>query len=313
MYFTSDRRNMPAKIAGDAIDHFVHHLDRIQQADKISLYLYSTGGHVSAAWTLINLIRAFCDQLEVIVPRKAHSAATLICLGSDNVVMTKQATLGPIDPSIEGPLNPSIEGSAAKYPVSVEAVSGFLDFTKDNAGTEGDQSSILLHLAKEVHPLVLGQAYRIRSQIRMLARKLLPRQLNDEDKIEAVLQFLTSESGSHDYTIDRREAHEELGLKIEKPGTELYNTIKNIYDDAVDDLDMHSTFEPNLILGEGEEARYTAKRAFIESVDGGSHYFSTEGAVKRQLIRLPSGVTQAVIQDTRTYEGWKHAEQLPST
>ena len=310
MYFTSDRRNMPAKIAGDAIDHMVHHLDRIGDVDRICLYLYSVGGQISAAWTLINLIRGFCNQLEVIVPRKAHSAATLICIGADNIIMTKQATLGPIDPSVEGPLNPSIEGSAAKYPVSVEAVSGFLDFTKDNAGE--DQTSILLHLAKEVHPLVLGQAYRIRSQILMLARKLLPRQLNDEKKIEAVLQFLTSESGSHDYTIDRREAREELGLKIETPDDELYKAIKIIYADVVADLDMHSTFEPNLILGEGDEARYTAKRAFIESVDGGSHYFSTQGTVRRQILRLPNGVTQAVIQDTRTYEGWKHAPHQPA-
>ena len=146
----------------------------------------------------------------------------------------------------------------------------------------------------------------------MLARKLLPRQLNDEDKIKAVLEFLTSESGSHDYTINRREARDELGLKIDNPDDEEYAVIKAIYDDVVDDLDMHSTFEPNLILGEGDQAHYTAKRAFIESVDGGSHYFSTQGTARRQILRLPNGVTQAVIQDTRTYEGWRHAQHQPA-
>ncbi len=53
------------------------------------------------------MLRMFCDELEVIVPARARSAGTLMCLGADKVVMTKQATLGPIDPSLTGPLNTS--------------------------------------------------------------------------------------------------------------------------------------------------------------------------------------------------------------
>ena len=50
------------------------------------------------------MLRMFCDELEIIVPARARSAGTLMCLGADAVVMTKQATLGPIDPSLTGPL-----------------------------------------------------------------------------------------------------------------------------------------------------------------------------------------------------------------
>ena len=60
----------------------------------------------------MNLIRQFTKNLEVIVPAKAHSAGTLICLGADTIMMTRQATLGPTDPSLTGPLNPEIPGAA---------------------------------------------------------------------------------------------------------------------------------------------------------------------------------------------------------
>ncbi len=45
-----------------------------------------------AAWSILNLIRMFCDELEIIVPMKAHSAGTMMAIGADKIVMTKQAT-----------------------------------------------------------------------------------------------------------------------------------------------------------------------------------------------------------------------------
>ena len=86
---------------------FVDHLDAIGPVDKISLVLYTAGGSVSVAWKLVNLIRMFCDDFEVIVPGKCMSAGTLITLGAHRTVMTKQATLEPIDPSIRHPPPPS--------------------------------------------------------------------------------------------------------------------------------------------------------------------------------------------------------------
>ena len=71
--------------------------------------------------TIANMIRLFCDEFEVIVPSKAHSTATLICLGADRVVMTKQATLGPIDPGINDPPNPPSIDSIIRRLVKVGA------------------------------------------------------------------------------------------------------------------------------------------------------------------------------------------------
>lgn len=99
-FATGDRPNMQAQISNDAVDLFGDHLDEIFPTKKISLILYTLGGNTMAAWNLVNMLRMFCDELEIIVPNKARSAGTLMCLGADKIVMTKQATLGPIDPSV---------------------------------------------------------------------------------------------------------------------------------------------------------------------------------------------------------------------
>jgi hypothetical protein len=82
LYATSDRRNLEANIAVDILPFFVNHLDKIGDIEKISLVLYTRGGETLAAWSLVNLIRNFCKDFEVIVPFHCHSAGTLICLGA---------------------------------------------------------------------------------------------------------------------------------------------------------------------------------------------------------------------------------------
>jgi hypothetical protein len=141
--------------------------------------------------------------------------------------MTKQATLGPIDPSINTSLNPVVKNGTAdmRVPVSVEAVKGYMTFAKE-FGIEDAKSlsEIFCKLSEKVHPLVLGQVYRARAQIKMLAKKLLATQIRDTQSIEKIIDFLCSDSGSHDYTINRREA-KDLGLNIIKPDEKMYNLI----------------------------------------------------------------------------------------
>ena len=127
-YITGDRAQLETQISPEIIDLFVQHLDAIGPTNKLSLILHTNGGDTSAAWRLVNLLHTFCDELEVIIPSKAMSAGTLISLGANRIVMTKQAALGPIDPSINHPLNPVVPNAPhIKVPISVEAIRGYLD------------------------------------------------------------------------------------------------------------------------------------------------------------------------------------------
>jgi Periplasmic serine proteases (ClpP class) len=311
VYVTGDRRQLETKIGSDVIDFFTHHLDLISSDDRISLYLYTRGGETLAAWSLVNLIRQFADYLEVIVPSKAHSAGTLMSLGANSIIMTKQATLGPIDPSVNTPLNPQVPGAPphAKIPVNVEDLNGFVEYCRQTLGENAEMRELLLTLSEKVHPLVLGNAFRARGQIRMLATKLLSNQEHEDEKLEELLKFLCSESGSHDYTINRREARDELGLPIEKPDDELYALIKAIYDDIASELELTLPYEPNSILGTDNTKEYCLPRALVESVAGGSHCFYSEGKLARTQVQQQPGVVQTAIQDSRTFEGWRHSNE----
>jgi ATP-dependent protease ClpP protease subunit len=81
-FATSDRQGAETQIAQDCIILFVELLDKFGPVPKISLVLHTNGGQTSAAWRIVNLMRTFADDFEVIVPFKALSAGTLISLGA---------------------------------------------------------------------------------------------------------------------------------------------------------------------------------------------------------------------------------------
>ncbi len=308
-YMTGDRRQLETQISPEIIDIFVEHLDDIGPTQKISLLLHTNGGDTAAAWRLVNLLHTFCDELEVIVSAKALSAGTLISLGANNIVMTKQAALGPIDPSINHPLNPMIPNAPhVKAPVSVEAIRGYLDAAEDlGIKDSASLTQILIDLSNKVHPLVLGQIFRSREQIRFLAKKLLKRQITDEQKTKEIIDFLCAESGSHDYTINRREARE-LGLQIENPSDKLYALLRRLHLSYVDELKLLEPYDPYSLLGENPTINYVLPRAVIETLKTGSHKFLSEGTLTKTVIQQmgPAGpIAQDSINDSRRFEGWR--------
>lgn len=310
VYVTSTRNGLETQIANDVLPIFTEHLDKIGDVQKISMFLYTNGGDTLAAWSLVNLIRSFCKELEIIIPANCFSSGTLICLGANDLVMTKQATLGPIDPSINGPLNPTIPGGFGNMPipVSVEFVNAYMEMAKKDFGITDQKNltEILLHLSEKIHPLTLGQVYRSKSQIRMLAKKLMQWQNLGEEKENAIIKFLCSESGSHDYSIRRKEAKEDLGLPVEKPSEELYTTIKSIYDDIRQELELEAPYNPGIMIGDKNQIPYTFRRGLIETVENGTDVFLSEGTLTKQTIPIPGNLPKVNLVDNRSFEGWKH-------
>lgn len=62
--------------------------------------------------------------------------------------------------------------------------------------------------------------------------------------------------GSHDYTINRCEARDDLGLQIEKPDNKLYGTVKKIHDGISQELELTTPYNLGLLLGAQPMARY---------------------------------------------------------
>lgn len=307
-YVTGDRPGMEAQIGADTPDIFLEHLDAIGKVDKISLVLYTCGGDTLAAWNIINLFREFCNELEAIVPNKCRSSGTLMALGANSIIMTKQATLGPIDPSITRAMSPVIPNTnpPQRLPISVESVKGYFSLLKEEFGAKSDLalSAAYTKLSEYIHPLVLGDVYRTQKQIQMLAEKLLQMHNTDEETIKTIVSFLCSDSGSHDYTINRTEARS-LGLSVESPSQETYNELKAWFIDVANELALKDAYDPAKVIGSNKQVNYLFKRCLIESISYGQDAFISEGTLIKDTVTV-NGTVRTSIGNILHYEGWRH-------
>jgi hypothetical protein len=121
-----------------------------------------------------------------------------------------------------------------------------------------------------------------------------------------IIDFLCSESGSHDYTINRREARDSLGLRIDKPNDELYSLIKRIYNNIKEELQLSNPYNPRSLLGTQMQVNYSLSRCLIESIAGGSDRFVSEGILTKSQVPVAPNIFTEKIADQRTFEGWRH-------
>ena len=273
VYFTGDWQPIGSRIAEDAVRPLYKHLLALGDADsetsKIDLFLYSRGGDVSVPWRIVTMIREFCGEFCVLIPYKAHSAATMISLGADRIVMGRKAELSPIDPTLVRA--PGGESTVPPPEISVEDVSSYISFMRERAKIT-DQAAlgqVVSQLAAHLAPLTLGSVNRQYSHIRLVARKLLlsRREKIEEAKIGAIIDALTEKMYSHGHAIGRREAAE-LGLPISAPEKRLETLIWDLYLEYESLLRLAEPIDPEELLTVNARDEHVEERiplALIES------------------------------------------------
>jgi len=79
-------------------------LDSLSGVEQINLLLHSPGGDGAIVEKMVEMCRAHLSgdnrKLRVIVPNVAKSAATVLALGADEILMGYTSELGPIDPQV---------------------------------------------------------------------------------------------------------------------------------------------------------------------------------------------------------------------
>jgi hypothetical protein len=68
--------------------------------DNLDILIHSPGGDSTACYRTARLFSQYTNAWEALVPSYAASGATLICLGSCNIVLSDIALLGPLDPQV---------------------------------------------------------------------------------------------------------------------------------------------------------------------------------------------------------------------
>jgi hypothetical protein len=127
--------------------------------------------------------------------------------------------------------------------------------------------------------------------------------VTDAKKVKAVIDFLCADSGSHDYTINRREATEH-GLKVEKPSPTLYKILRQIHLSYAEELKLLQPYSQQVAIGTNQSINYSETRGLIESTAGGCYGFVSQGTLSKAQIATPIG-PQAGISDLRTSDGWR--------
>src|SRR5947208_9165552 len=172
-YLTTLRPNLPGQMSEDAVRHVFDHLLLFDQrpVEMLDIFLVSNGGSGTVPWRLISLFREYAKKIGVLIPYRAYSAASLLALGADEIVMHPFAELGPIDPTVSNEFNPVDPTTHQRLGISVEDVRAYVSFVKETVGIthEDELVKALEALTAKVHPLALGNVERFISQSRMIA------------------------------------------------------------------------------------------------------------------------------------------------
>ena len=235
-YLTSLRPNVPAQMADDAVRVVFEHLLLLpsRPVERLDIFLCSNGGSGTVPWRLTALLREFTNSFSVLLPYRAYSAATLMALGADEIIMHPFGEMGPIDPTVSNDYNPIETSTGRRLGISVEDVKAYVSFIKDTVGIRHEDELVktIEVLAEKIHPLALGNVERFLSQSRLIARKILRTHMAemDDHAIDEIIENLASKLYFHGHPINRREAKEELGLKVNlEPTPELETAMWDLY------------------------------------------------------------------------------------
>jgi len=305
-YLTSDRQGpFNARIAMDVIPFINKQLQAIGKTKNIDLFIYSTGGDTMVPWRLVSMIRDYCEKFSVLVPYKAHSSATMIALGADEIVMSNLSELSPIDPSTANVFNPTDPANPQnKVPISVEDVMAYFELAKNKFGIKNDEdlSKIFMKFVEsnpQIHPLALGNVNRIHNLIRILAKRLLKshKSAMREEEIEKVVDYFTEKLYSHQYFVGRKEAKEDLGLKNVVPADDnLSKIMTDLYEEYNKELEFGRIWNPEAELGPNAmQNRRDYKIAYIES-SSLSNSYDISAEFRKQQVNLTQQTPQGSIQ-----------------
>lgn len=287
-YICSDRQGAAANIGDDAVRPMYDLVRKIGKTKKIDLFLYSRGGAVEVPWRIISMFREHCKELCALIPYRAHSAATLIALGCDRLVMGPKAELGPIDPALSR-MTPQEGGTPVQEEIRVEDVMSYIGFLRDKAGL-GDQAALADNvriLADKLSPWVLGNIYRTHSHIRMVARKMLGSHGSrmEDQRANLIVDALAEKTYLHGHAIGRTEG-EELGLPVDTPQQEVEDLMWSLFELYEEALEMRRPLDPESLLGNNDEYSSRTMIAMLESQDLTWAY---RGELKVRRIRQTPG------------------------
>jgi hypothetical protein len=190
-----------------------------QEKKPLLLVLHSGGGDIGSAYLIGKLCREYSNgKLVVVVPRRAKSAATLICCAADEIHMGSLSELGPIDPQID-------QLPALGLKSSIQHIA---DLVSANPGAA---EMFAKYLSYSVQPIHLGYCERVAESAAQYAERLLKSHSDNlSGKPATIANNLVYTYKDHGFVIDHDEAKAIFGPKVVRRNTEEYDLGNLVYD-----------------------------------------------------------------------------------
>jgi Serine dehydrogenase proteinase len=290
VYVTSKRDGVNASMASDALPYLIDQLEKLPQgAKELDFLIASFGGDPMVAWRMMSLIRQRVDKVSVLVPQSAYSAATLVALGADEIVMHPYSHLGPVDMQI----TTWSEGRPRHF--STEDISAFLDFVKERLGITDQRHlrRLFESTCREVGSLGVGFTARSSKLAIALGERLLALHKGTGDKSDSKLSLienLSRQFHSHSYPVNRQEAIQ-IGLDVNAERDEtLEKMMWSVWMDLEHELQEREPFSPMIELLNSGEAQKLLSPAFQMDLplnaSGPTYFQSDTNDVKGNCVSI---------------------------
>jgi hypothetical protein len=244
-YVTSSRQNASGQMAGDVIPQFAQQILEIgHDAKAVDILIVSTGGDPIVSWRVVSMLRDRFDQVGVLLPYAAYSAATLLALGANEIVMHPFSNLGPVDPQLTYQRRlPGQEPETIHF--GSEDLRNFLEFVRSDVGiSDQEQLQRAFELVcKDVGSIPIGVAKRSSQLALSLGEKLLSLHLNDASRARAIAEALNRSFYHHGYPLGRSEA-KGIGLPVVEPEPELESEMWSVWNDIEKEMQCGQPFTP---------------------------------------------------------------------
>lgn len=255
VYVTSNRLNANGQIAADSVPELLDQLQRLPAGTKeLDLLIVSDGGDPTVAWRIVSLIRERAARFSALVPQAAYSAATLIVLGADEVVMHPNGNLGPTDPQIRVQRRSGKDGTTEAVGFGSEDLTAFLRFSREQVGLKEPEHMLAVYskFCDEVTTLGVGISARSALLSVTLGERLLQLHMKEEaekQKAREISEKLTKDYFHHGYPVNRTEARE-IGLKVADQDEELEGLMWKIWCDLSEELKLRQPHNPLTVLAD---------------------------------------------------------------
>lgn len=227
-YYTS----ADSRIDTDDVKYFYSHLKKIGFQKKLYFILVSHGGSGEGAWRIASLLRSFCEELIILLPEVAASAATILSLAADKIYMTPLAYLTAVDTSIYHPLNPKNNENRPIH-MELDEVNRSVEALLQHRKKPGDAYEVYKTIFEYIHPVAFGAVSRSTTLSEMLCGDImeLRKEKPKPELKKKIIEKLNTGYPSHTYPITRKKARQ-LGLDIEFADTrlsDLLGSLLNVY------------------------------------------------------------------------------------